>query len=232
MREIKGLVRELVIKVGVVKAAKVLIKELVIKVGAGKAAKALTRVKEIKDGQPKARDGIIKVKDLTKDKDSIKDKDLTKDGTIKIKVLTKAADNTGITTHGLNKIRAGDQEDTFLCLAGKINTIASYLQSNLPWVAKNVEDQVHGSDTVCRCLAVYAIKDKEYARNATEEVLISIMASPARNVMEESGKNVMGADVRAVVQAIAIDSSLDVMSFHTKFVWQKLNTANSINSKI
>jgi RNA binding exosome subunit len=52
---------------------------------------------------------------------------------------------------------------------------------------------------------MHATRDKEYVLNAMEEVLTSIMVNHARNAMEESGKNVMVADVRVVVQAIVID---------------------------
>ena len=119
---------------------------MVIKVGAGKAAKVSTNPMEIKGGEAraKARGGTLKVKDSTRDRDSIKDKGSTKEGTTKIKVSTKAAEKTGIITHGSNKIRAGDQEDTSLCPTGKINTTASFLPSNSQWDAKNVEDLVTG----------------------------------------------------------------------------------------
>lgn len=136
-----------------IREAKALTREVVIKVGVGKVAKVSTKLMEIKGGEArgkaKARDGTIRVKDSTRDRDSIKVKDKgstreTKDGTTKIKVSTKAADNTGIITRGSNKIRAGDQEGTSLCPTGKINTTASSLPSNSQWDAKNAEVLVLG----------------------------------------------------------------------------------------
>jgi hypothetical protein len=89
-----------------------------------------------------------------------------------------------------------------LCLPGKTNSIATSLQFNSLWVVRNAEVQVFGYNTECKCLAEYAIRDKESVPNVMEEVSTSTTVNPARNVKEDAGINVMVVGVQAVVQVI------------------------------